>query len=107
MRMSKVRCQYSDSVFEYDGQNRCPNCGAALGSNPDVERTVREERERAERADSIARQAAARIAEEKEAADRTGRFMSRVFLPVFILIFVTVIIIILFSIVSMRNMFFW
>ena len=105
--MSKVRCQYCDSVFEYTGQNRCPNCGASLGNNPDVERAVREEREKAERAERITQQAVSHIAEEKEAADRTGKFVSRVFLPVFILIFITAIIIILFSIISMSNMFFW
>ena len=105
--MSKVRCQYCDSVFEYTGQNRCPNCGASLGNNPDVEKAVRDEREKAERAERVAQQTVSQIAEEKEAADRTGKFVSRVFLPVFILIFVTAIIIILFSIISMSNMFFW
>lgn len=105
--MSKVRCLYCDTVFEYSGQNRCPGCGASLADNPDVENAVRAERERADDAEKIRQQVAGSVFRQVEDAERTGRFISRVFLPVFIIIFITVLVVILVSFLTMRNMFPW
>ena len=105
--MSKVRCLYCDTVFEYSGQNRCPSCGASLSGNPDAEKAVLEEKERTENADRLRQRLIGSAAERADNAERTGRFVNRVFLPIFIIIFIAVFAVILISFLTMSNMFFW
>ena len=90
--MSKVRCEYCDSVFEYTGQANCPSCGASLGNNKQVEEINRAEAERASHEAQLAAQvedkARQMIQNNFETQGRMGRFVTAFAIFVFIIILI-------------------
>ena len=107
--MSKVRCEYCEAVFEYEGQTNCPSCSASLGSNAQV-RAILEEEERKKAEEEAARDRIRQQAEETfqhnmETHSRMSRFVTIFFIVVAAMVLLGFITTFL-GIFSFRNWFF-
>ncbi len=89
--MSKVKCDYCDSVFEYTNQTSCPACGASLGGNKQVEELNEAQAKQEAYKEQLSKEAALRAREmmrdNLEQQNRVGRFV-RIFAIIVMLIII-------------------
>lgn len=101
--MAKIRCRYCDSVFEYTGQNRCPNCGASLSDNPDAGRAMQEQEKTDGYDDELRKKVTRYVFKTMDEVDRGRKLVMTLFVIVFLIIFVTALSMILTSFFRMRS----
>ena len=92
--MSRVRCDYCNSSFEFTDQTNCPNCGATLSGNRDIERLMKQREEDERMKEKLRKESLDFIQDTFGQVQRRSKAMNAllpIVITIFVIVFITII----------------